>query len=139
MTNYLVIHTKHDGCYDRPIYEDKAERLRYVTIRINPPKIFMFHEREQAINFFKEYIQDLDVPDHRCKKDDDIEHVPNCACGLRDDNEYTTLFYNKRNQVFLLEHSSDVFLPPQKVKKQIDALNFTNGLIRKAKILEQRN
>jgi hypothetical protein len=137
MTNYLVVHTKHDGCYDRPIYEDKEERLRYVTIRINPPKIYMFLNKDQAINFFKEYIVDLDTPDERCKKDDDFEHVINCGCGIRDDNEYPTLFYNKRNQVFLLEHGPDVFLPSPKVKKNIDDLNNTNYLIKRAKVLEQ--
>lgn len=137
MISYLVVHTKHEGCYDRPIYEDKEERLRYITIRINPPKIFMFQDRDQAMTFFKEYIQDLDNPDDRCKNDDDLEHVPNCGCGVRDDYENPTFFYNKRNQVFFLENGPQVLLPPPKVKRQIDDLNTTNYLIRKAKILEK--
>jgi hypothetical protein len=50
------------------------------------------------------------------------------------------LFYNKKNQIFLMEHGPDVFLPNQELKNDIRNLNLTNRLIRKCKSLgrEQR-
>jgi hypothetical protein len=57
-----------------------------------------------------------------------------------DEDENPILFYNKKNQIFLLEHGPQVFLPPQELKNDIKNLNLTNGLMRKCKRLgkEQR-
>ena len=142
MVKYLVIHNKHEGCYDFHYYEDEEAKIRLTSITINPPKIFMFNNKEQAQDFFEEYINDVDVLDARCKKDDDVVHIDYCTCGIieLDDEENPILFYNKKNQIFLLEHGPETFFPPHELKEDIKNLNLTNRLIRKAKTLsrEQR-
>ena len=143
MVKYIIIHNKHEGCYDFQCYEDEATRMRLTSITINPPKIFMFDSKETAQEFFEEYINDVDVLDIRCKKGDEVEHIDFCTCGIieLDEEENPILFYNKRNQIFLMEHGPQVFLTPQELRNDIKNLNLTNRLIRKCKTLrrEQRS
>jgi hypothetical protein len=142
MINYLIIHNKHEGCYDFHCYQDEAARIRLTSITINPPKIYMFKTRDEAQDFFEEYINDVDCIDIRCKRGDDVEHIDYCTCGVieLDDKGEPILFYNKKNQIFLLEQSPQLFMPNQDVKNDIRNLNLTNRLIRKCKSLgrEQR-
>jgi hypothetical protein len=142
MVKYIIIHNKHEGCYDFQYYEDEASRMRLTSIRINPPKIFMFNDKEQAQDFFEEYINDVDVIDIRCRKGPEVEHIDYCTCGIieLDEDENPILFYNKTNQIFLMEHGPQLFLTPQELKNDIKNLNLTNRLIRKCKTLgkEQR-
>ena len=142
MVKYIIIHNKHEGCYDFQYYEDEASRMRLTSIRINPPKIFMFSDKEQAQDFFEEYINDVDVIDIRCRKGPEVEHIDYCTCGIieLDEDENPILFYNKTNQIFLMEHGPQLFLTPQELKNDIKNLNLTNRLIRKCKTLgkEQR-
>jgi hypothetical protein len=97
MVNYIIIHNKHEGCYDFQCYEDEDKRLRFTSITINPPKIFLFNNKEQAHEFFNEYINDVDVIDNRCKKGEEVEHIDYCTCGIieLDEEENPILFYNK--------------------------------------------
>lgn len=142
MIRYLVIHNKHEGCYDFQCYQDEAARIRLTSITINPPKIFMFSTRDEAQDFFEEYINDVDCIDIRCKKGDEVEHIDYCTCGVieLDEKGEPILFYNKKNQIFLMEQGSQMFLPNQELKNDIRNLNLTNRLIRKCKSLarEQR-
>lgn len=142
MVKYLIIHNKHEGCYDFQCYQDEVARIRLTSITINPPKIFMFETREEAQDFFEEYINDVDCIDIKCKRGDDVEHVDYCTCGIieLDNTGEPILFYNKKNQIFLMEHGPQVFLPNQELKNDIRNLNLTNKLIRKCKTLgrEQR-
>jgi hypothetical protein len=142
MVKYIIIHNKHEGCYDFPYYEDEAAKIRLTSITINPPKIFMFDNKDQAQDFFEEYINDVDVLDNRCKKGDDVKHIEYCTCGIieLDEEENPILFYNKKNQIFLMEHGPTVFVPPHELKEDIKNFNLTNRLMRKAKTLnnEQR-
>jgi hypothetical protein len=142
MVRYLIIHNKHEGCYDFQCYQDEVARIRLTSITINPPKIFMFNTRDEAQDFFEEYINDVDCIDIRCKRGDEVEHIDYCSCGVieLDDKGEPILFYNKKNQIFLMEHGPDVFLPNQELKNDIKNLNLTNRLIRKCKSLgrEQR-
>jgi hypothetical protein len=142
MVKYLIIHNKHDGCYDFQCYQDEVARIRLTSITINPPKIFMFDTREEAQDFFEEYINDVDCIDIKCRRGEDVEHVDYCTCGIieLDNDGEPILFYNKRNQIFLMEHGPQVFLPNQELKNDIRNLNLTNKLIRKCKTLgrEQR-
>ena len=102
----------------------------------------MFNNKEQAQDFFEEYINDVDVIDNRCKKGDEVEHIDYCTCGIieLDEEENPILFYNKKNQIFLMENGPQVFLPPQELKNDAKNLNLTNSLLRKCKTLskEQR-
>jgi hypothetical protein len=142
MIKYLIIHNKHEGCYDFQCYQDEVARIRLTSITINPPKIFMFNTRDEAQDFFEEYINDVDCIDVRCKKGDDVEHIDYCTCGIieLDDKGEPILFYNKKNQIFLMEYGPQLFLPNQELKNDIRNLNLTNKLIRKCKTLgrEQR-
>jgi hypothetical protein len=142
MVKYIIIHNKHEGCYDFQYHEDNVSRLRFTSITINPPKIFMFDNKEQAQDFFSEYINDVDVIDNRCRKGDEVVHKDYCSCGIieLDEDENPILFYNKRNQIFFMENGPQVFLPPQELKDDIGNLNLTNKLIKKGKSLgkEQR-
>ena len=142
MVKYLIIHNKHEGCYDFQCYQDEVARIRLTSITINPPKIFMFNTREAAQDFFEEYINDVDCIDIKCKRGEEVEHVDYCTCGIieLDSEGEPILFYNKKNQIFLMEHGPEVFLPNQELKNDILNLNLTNKLIRKCRTLgrEQR-
>jgi hypothetical protein len=142
MIKYLIIHNKHEGCYDFKCYQDEVARIRATSITINPPKIFMFNTRDEAQDFFEEYINDVDCIDVRCKKGDEVEHIDYCTCGIieLDEKGEPILFYNKKNQIFLMEHGPQIFLPNQELKNDIRNLNLTNKLISKCKTLgrEQR-
>jgi len=142
MVKYIIIHNKHEGCYDFQYYEDQTTKMRLTSITINPPKIYMFDNKEQAQEFFEEYINDVDVLDIRCKKGDEVEHIDYCTCGIieLDEDENPVLFYNKKNQIFLMENGPKIFLPPQELKNDVKNYNLTNKLIRKCKTLakEQR-
>lgn len=143
MTKYLVIHNKHEGCYDFQFFQDEEARIRLTSITINPPKVFMFDSKEEAQDFFEEYINDIDCIDIRCKKGYDVEHIEYCTCGVveLDKNDNPVLFYNRKNQIFLLENSPNMFMPSFEVKNDINNLNMTNRVIRKCKKLskEQRD
>jgi hypothetical protein len=142
MVKYLIIHNKHEGCYDFHCYQDEAARIRLTSITINPPKIYMFNTRDEAQDFFEEYINDVDCIDIRCKKGDDVEHIDYCTCGVieLDEKGEPILFYNKKNQIFLMEHGPQLFVPNHELKNDVKNLNLTNRLIRKCKSLgrEQR-
>ena len=127
MVKYIIIHNTHNGCYDFQCYEDHDQKLRLTSITINPPKIFMFDTREQAQDFFEEYINDVDCIDNKCKKGEEVEHVNYCTCGIieLDEDENPILFYNKKNQIFLMEHGPQVFLPSQELKNDAINLNLT--------------
>ena len=139
MVKYIIVHCRHDGCYDFQYYEDEKTRTRLTSITINTPKIFMFTTKEDAHEFFDEYMNDIDEIDVRCKKGDEVEHQDYCTCGIieMDDDGNPILFYNKKNQLFLLEHSAQVFTPPQTLKDDISNLNLTNKLIKKCKKLDK--
>ena len=66
-TKYIIVHNKHEGCYDFQYYEDNSTKTRLTSITINPPKVFLFSDKEQAHEFFSEYMNDVDVLDIRCK------------------------------------------------------------------------
>lgn len=142
MVKCLVIHNKHEGCYDFQCYQDEVARIRLTSITINPPKIFMFNTREEAQDFFEEYINDIDCIDIKCKKGEDVEHIDYCTCGIieLDETGEPILFYNKKNQIFLMENGPQVFLPNQEIKNDMKNMNLTNSLIRKCRTLgrEQR-
>ena len=139
MVKYIIVHCRHDGCYDFQYYEDEKTRTRLTSITINTPKIFMFTTKEDAHEFFDEYMNDIDEIDVRCKKGEEVEHQDYCTCGIieMDDDGNPILFYNKKNQLFLLEHSAQVFTPPQSLKEDIGNLNLTNKLIKKCKKLDK--
>ena len=48
MVKYMVIHCKHEGCYDFQYFEDEKTKTRLTSITINPPKIFLFNNKEEA-------------------------------------------------------------------------------------------
>ena len=73
MVKYIIVHCRHDGCYDFQYYEDEKTRTRLTSITINPPKIFMFTTKEDAHEFFDEYMNDIDEIDTRCKKLDKVQ------------------------------------------------------------------
>jgi len=137
MVKYIILHNKHDGCYEFPYFEDESAKIRLTSITINPPKIFMFNNKDQAQDFFEEYINEVDILDTRCKKGEEVEHVEYCTCGITelDEEENPILFYNKRNQIFLLEHGPEVFVPPHEVKQDMKTMNLTNQLLRRKRTL----
>ena len=139
MVKYIIVHCRHDGCYDFQYYEDEKTRTRLTSITINPPKIFMFTTKEDAHEFFDEYMNDIDEIDPRCKKGEEVEHQDYCTCGIieMDEDGNPILFYNKKNQLFLLEHSAQLFTPPQGLKDDINNLNLTNKLIKRSKKLDK--
>jgi hypothetical protein len=141
-TKYIIIHNTHNGCYDFQYYEDPVAKLKLTSITINPPKIFLFSTREEAQDFFEEYMNDVDCIDNRCKNGEEVAHKDYCTCGIieMDDDDNPVLFYNKKNQIFLLEQAAQVFQPPQELKNDAKNMNLTNSIMRKCKNLsrEQR-
>jgi hypothetical protein len=143
MTRYIVVHCRHEGCYDFKCDEDHVTQRRMTTIRINPPKMFMFDDSESAGEFFEEYIADIDCFDIKCRKGVDIEHEDDCTCGIVEVNDegYPILFYNRIHQIFLTEVGSKMFEPIAELKHNICNMNLTNRLIRRCRRLnkEQRD
>jgi hypothetical protein len=136
---YIVVHNKHNGCYDYKCFEDHENKRRLTSITINPPKIFLFTNKEQAQDFFNDYINDVDVIDPNCKDGEEVEHVDYCTCGIvemDEEGENPVLFYNKRNQIFFMEMGGQTFLPPQNTKDNIEDINLTNKLIRRCRRLD---
>lgn len=140
MIKYIIAHCKHEGCYDFSCYEDNTNKMRITSIKINPPKIYMFEKKIQAMEFFNDYINDLDCIDIRCKKPNgEIEHKDYCTCGIieMDAEENPILFYNKTNQVFFLENGMQSFLVNEDIQMDICNMNTTNRLIKKCKKLDK--
>ena len=139
MVKYMVVHCKHDGCYDFQCYEDEANQIRLTSIRINPPKIFMFDSKDAAHNFMCDYISEVDVVDNKCKKGEDIEHADYCTCGMveLDDEGNPILFYNKKNQIFFIEDTGQIFGVQDSLKNDIRNFNMTNRLLKKYQHLDK--
>lgn len=140
MTKYMIIHCKHDGCYDFKMYEDPETKTRLTSIRINPPLVFLYDDKEKAQEFFSDYINNVDNIDNRCKKGDDVEHIDFCTCGiieLDEEGENPVLFYNKKNQIFFLEMGGQVFSPPHELKNDVSNFNITNKLLKKFRTLSK--
>ena len=139
MPKHIIIHCKHNGCYEGRSYNDNETKTRVTSITINPPKLFFFDDKSSASDFFSDYINDVDVIDVRCKTGDDVIHRDCCTCGIieMNDDGNPVLFYNKTNQIFLMESSAQVFLPPQDLKFEIDNLNLANKHIRICKRLDR--
>ena len=142
MPKYMVIHCKHAGCYDNNFIEHKETKTRFIPITINTPKIFVFDGKDEAREFFNEYMNDVDVMDHRCRNGNEVKHLEFCTCGVidLDDEDHPNLFYNKNNQIFLLEYTAQMFTTNQSVRMDINNMNISNNLMRRCKSLsgEQR-
>jgi len=140
---YIIVHCKHEGCYEYKSVEDIARQTRMTSIRINPPKLFVFDDKESAGEFFEEYMNDVDCVDIKCRNGEDVEHADYCTCGIveLDEDGYPIMFYNKIHQIFLTEVSCNVFEPLRELKHDICNMNLTNKLIRKCRKLtkEQRD
>jgi hypothetical protein len=118
---------------------DYENGRKYTPVILNPPKIFLFDDKESAYDFFDQYMNDVDVLDERCKRGEEVEHVDFCTCGIidMDENDRPILFYNKLNQIYLLEYGASLFTIPQSVKIDIHNMNVTHRLIRKCKNLQR--
>ena len=139
MIKYIITHCKHEGCYDFPCFEDNSSRMRVTSIKINPPKVFLFEKKLQAMEFFNDYINDIDCIDIRCRKGNEVEHIDHCTCGIieLDDEDNPILFYNKINQIFFLEIGAQTFMTSQDLQIDILNMNLTNKLIRKCRRLDK--
>jgi hypothetical protein len=113
--------------------------MRVTSIKINPPKIFLFEKKLQAMEFFNDYINDIDCIDIRCRKGNEVEHIDLCTCGIieLDYDENPVLFYNKTNQIFFLEMGAQTFMTSQDLQIDILNMNLTNKLIRKCRRLDK--
>jgi len=122
--------------------DDAKINARMTSIRINPPKLFVFDNKEHAAEFFDEYISEVDVPDKKCWNGPDLEHVDYCTCGIVEVNDegQTVLFYNKTNQIFLTESCAQFYESNLETKHDISNMNLTNRHIRRCRRLtrEQR-
>lgn len=140
MPQYIIVHCKHNGCYNPLLFKDENPEVKISPIQLNPPKIFLFDNKPEAKEFFSDYINDVDVLDERCVKGEDINHVDYCSCGivqLDDEDGQPNLFYNQKNQIFLLEPSAQVFAPPHDLKIEMVNLNLINSLVRSSKTLRK--
>ena len=86
-TKYMIVHCKHEGCFENCIKIDQEHCAQITQVTINIPKVFIFYDREEANLFFNEYINDVDVIDPRCKKGNDVDHCQVCTCGIVDFDE----------------------------------------------------
>lgn len=141
-TKYLIVHCKHTGCYEFNFIEHRETKARFIPVTINTPKVFMFENKEEAREFFNEYMADIDTVDPKCRVNGEIQHVECCSCGVidLDEDEQPNLFYNKTNQIFLLEHTAETFMANQNIRSDINNLNITNNFMKKCKSMpeEQR-
>jgi len=138
MPQFIVVHCRHQGCYNPLFFKDENPKVRVASVQINPPRIFLFDNKPEAKEFFRDYINDVDVLDERCVKDEEINHVDYCNCGivkLDEEDGQPILFYNQKNQIFLLEPSAHLFAPSHDLKIEIENLNLINSLVRTSRTL----
>lgn len=138
MPQFIVVHCKHQGCYNPLFFKDENPKTKVASVQINPPRIFLFDNKPEAKEFFRDYINDVDVLDERCVKDEEINHVDYCNCGivkLDEEDGQPILFYNQKNQIFLLEPSAHLFAPAHDLKIEIENLNLINSLVRTSRTL----
>ena len=138
MSKYIIVHCKHEGCYDYKCVQNKSP---VVPIKINTPIIFLFNEEMEAKEFFYTYMNDVDVIDEKCKTDgEDLDHKDNCSCGIVDVDKKDgkpILFYNSKNQIFLLEQKAQAFTVPFDSKMDYENFNSTNKVMLKTRTLER--
>ena len=75
MPQFIIVHCKHEGCYNPLFFKDENPKIRVASVQINPPKVFLFDNKPEAKEFFRDYINDVDVLDERCKIDEDINNT----------------------------------------------------------------
>ena len=139
MPKYIIIHTTHEGCYDCKQIDHCGIKITPITV--NTPKIFFFDSKLQAGEFFTEYINDVDVIDERCKRGNEIDHQDFCTCGIiemDEDNQQPIFFYNKKNQIFLLETTAQVYIIPQDLKINLLNLGVSQRLLQRNKSLTRQ-
>ncbi len=134
-TKYALVHCKHVGCGDNY----KPTPQMFSQVQLNPPKIFLFDNKFSANEFFYEYMNDVDVIDERCKKGEEVIHQDYCTCGIieQDDQGDTRLFYNKTNQIYLLETGVQVLTIPDEIRMSVHNANLTRKFFRTYKKMER--
>ena len=138
MPKYIIIHTTHEGCYD--CKQIDHGNVKIMPITVNTPKIFFFDSKILAGEFFTDYINDVDVIDPQCRNGDEIDHKDFCTCGIieLDDNEQPIFFYNKKNQIFLLETTAQLYTIPVDLKIDVNNLGVSQRLLNRRKSLTQQ-
>ena len=131
---HLVIHNTFQKTYNCNNCSDEPYMMNQSII---PPKVYMFYNKEQAQEFYSDYINDIDEIDERCKKGQDIEHVNYCICGVLelDDDGNPVFFNNKKNHIYLLEVAGTIMSVPYKLKHEIHTMNSTISNLKKYKTL----
>ena len=144
MITYILVHCKHNGCNQSftPAFGGDHRKL-FGQVSLNSPKVFLFYDKSKANEFFHEYMNDVDVIDERCKKSGKVEHIDFCTCGILDldDEGDVRLFYNKTDQIYLLEISAQVYMSCDETQISVNNANLTRRFMRDCKKLEveQRN
>ena len=135
LVKYALVHCKHAGCCEK----FKPTNQMFSQIPLNPPKIFLFDNKFSANEFFHEYMNDVDVIDERCKIGDLIEHIDHCTCEILELDEQgdTRLFYNKINQIYLLETGVQVLTVPDEIYMSVHNANLTRKFFRTCKQMER--
>ena len=138
MSKYIIIHTTHEGCYD--CKQIDHGNIKIMPITVNTPKIFFFDNKILACEFFTDYINDVDVLDAQCKTGVEIDHKDFCTCGIieMDDSEQPIFFYNKKNQIFLLETTAQLYTIPVDLKIDVNNLGVSQRLLNRRKTLTQQ-
>jgi hypothetical protein len=131
---HLVIHNTFQKTYNCNNCSDEPYMMNQTII---PPKVYMFYNKEQAQEFYSDYINDIDEIDERCKKGQDIEHVNYCICGVLelDEDGNPVFFNNKKNHIYLLEVAGTIMSVPYKLKHEIHTMNSTISNLKKYKTL----
>ena len=134
---YIVVHNTHEGCYNFENIIDENNIVQ-TPIRINPPRLFCFSDKDTAQDFFNEYINGVDDLDIRCKKGDDIQHIEGCTCGTIEmsPERNPVLFYNRKNQIFFLNNGGQIFNSPILAKTEMNNINVIYKLMNKCKSLD---
>ena len=135
MPKYIIIHTTHDGCYD--FKQIDHGNIKITPITVNTPKIFFFDSKIQAGEFFTDYINDVDVIDQQCKIGEEINHQDFCTCGIieLDEKKQPIFFYNKKNQIFLLETTAQLYTIPESLKIDLNNVSVSHRLLKEHKSL----
>lgn len=138
MAKYIIVHCKHEGCYENT---GNNGIMKNFPIKINSPTIFLFDDENEAKEYFYNYMNDVDVIDEQCKTGgEEIDHKDHCSCGIVNVDKKDgkpILFYNSRNQIFLLEQKAQTFIVPFSAKMDCENFNTTNKLIPKTKTLQR--
>jgi len=122
--SFMVVHTKHDGCHEISEYDEFGPVTTF-----NPPSVYLFNSRDNAVAFFTNYVYTIKCNHPRCSKPpDNMEFVEDCGVISFDEEDRPSCYQDHTNQIYIIERGAQLF-----VSRAMDDINELNKMRRQKK------